>query len=146
MPSSKGSSRSRDQTCIFCIAGEFSKTEPPGKLISIHRGSELLLESTLIRVTLPCGACAGISGGSFRSSPPASPPGETHFWLSILHIIPLAQFQTPKFGSLPNFFPLSPFCEEYLFQELMTMGEGINMTPSQEALGEGSSPVVSGSL
>ena len=31
MPSSRGSSPPRDQTCISCIAGGFFTTEPPGK-------------------------------------------------------------------------------------------------------------------
>ena len=37
MPSSRGSSRPRDQTCIFCSscnAGGFFTTEPPGKPFS----------------------------------------------------------------------------------------------------------------
>ena len=31
MPSSQGSSRPRDQTLVFCIAGRFFTAEPPGK-------------------------------------------------------------------------------------------------------------------
>ena len=33
MPSSRGSSRPRDQNCLSCIAGRFFTTEPPGKSI-----------------------------------------------------------------------------------------------------------------
>ena len=67
---SRGPFKPRGQTCIFCNAGEFSNAEPPGRPISTHWGPVLLLESTLIKVTLPCGACVVISGGSFRPSPP----------------------------------------------------------------------------
>ena len=37
MPSSRGSSRHRDQTCIFCIAGGFFTTEPQGKPLAQTR-------------------------------------------------------------------------------------------------------------
>ena len=35
VPSSRGSSRPRDQTCSFCIAGEFFTAGPPGKPLSL---------------------------------------------------------------------------------------------------------------
>ena len=35
MPSSRGSSWLRDQTCVSCIAGAIFTTEPPGKPFSL---------------------------------------------------------------------------------------------------------------
>ena len=36
MPSSRGSSQDRDQTCVSCIAGGFFTTEPPGKPLNLY--------------------------------------------------------------------------------------------------------------
>ena len=41
IPSSRGSSRPRDQTCVSCIAGGFFTTEPPGKPKYIHIAMQL---------------------------------------------------------------------------------------------------------
>ena len=46
IPSSRASSRPRDQThvsCIFCTAGRFFPTEPPGKLLFLTPGLTQLL-------------------------------------------------------------------------------------------------------
>ena len=58
MPSSKGSSRSRDQTCISCIAGRFLTTESPGKpLCKDHFSSVRLLSYVRLFVTPWTAAC-----------------------------------------------------------------------------------------
>ena len=47
MPSSRGSSRTRDQTLISWIASRFSKSEPPGKPKNTEVGSLSLLQGIL---------------------------------------------------------------------------------------------------
>ena len=61
MPSSRGSSQSRTQTRISCIAGEFSTAEPSGKhsdfslliLTAIIRQNEVLKVSRLVPMRKP---------------------------------------------------------------------------------------------
>ena len=54
MPSFRGSSRSRNQTCISCFAGGFFTTEPPGKP-SIATNFPLLAQKSTISSTVDFG-------------------------------------------------------------------------------------------
>ena len=53
MPSSRGSSQPRDRTHIFCTAGRFSTTEPPGKPQLFLKQKQKVKSPADLEVTIP---------------------------------------------------------------------------------------------
>ena len=67
MPSSKGSSGSRDQTCISCIAGRVLTTESPGKPLCKDQFSSVRLLSCVRLFATPWTAACQASRSSTNS-------------------------------------------------------------------------------
>ena len=61
---SRGSSRPRDGTCVFCIAGRFSTSEPPAKSCHVSLEATILDDTVMGRLALRSSlAITGISLG-----------------------------------------------------------------------------------
>ena len=50
---SRGSSRARDQICVFCLAGRFFITEPPGKPHNLNILAVLFIMEYNIKINIP---------------------------------------------------------------------------------------------
>ena len=84
MPSSRGSSWPRDQTCISCIAAGFFTTEPPGKPLKYssvnYNYNSFFSKRDVVRIIyVKChmqNAChiVGVQWASFSESDPQIPP------------------------------------------------------------------------
>ena len=99
MPSSRGSSRPRDQThisCSSCIVGRFFTTEPPGKPIDRHCFHLNCPERV---------GCVVFLSASLGSSWLRPPPCLLHVHLMFLQPVFSEPNSTRGIGSRPHFCP-----------------------------------------